>query len=305
VNDSSTATATASAPDRILQRIDWTVIRRLDGLLQGDYRSLFHGQGLDFADLREYQPGDDVRYIDWNVTARMDTPYVRQYHEDREITAWFLLDLSPSVDFGTMASERLKRNVLIDLVTTLARLLTRHGNRVGAIFYGRKVEQTIPAKGGRLQVLRLIDLLLEQPQLASAPITDLAPLLDDGRRWIKRRSLVFVLSDFISVPGWEKSLSLLNRRHEVVALRVWDPREMTLPDVGPLLMQDAETGEQLYVDTHDRGFRERFALAALRRETELKATFARAGVEAQSVSTEEDLVRAVVRIATRRKMRRS
>jgi uncharacterized protein (DUF58 family) len=235
----------------------------------------------------------------------MDTPYVRQYHEDREITAWFLLDLSPSVDFGTTETDRLKRNVLIDLVTTLARLLTRHGNRVGAMFYGRKVEQTIPAKGGRLQVLRLIDLLLEQPRLPNAPVTDLAPLLDDGRRWIKRRSLIFVLSDFISVPGWEKSLALLNRKHEVVAIRVWDPREMELPDVGPLLMQDAETGEQLYVDTHDRGFRQRFAEAALRREATLTTTFKRSGVEAQSVSTEEDLVRAVVRIATRRKRRRN
>ena len=124
----------SGTPERILQRLDWKVIRRLDGLLQGDYRSLFHGYGLDFADLREYQPGDDVRYMDWNVTARMNTPYVRQYIEDREITAWFLLDLSPSVDFGTVALERHKRTVLIDLVTTLARLLTRHGNRVGAMF---------------------------------------------------------------------------------------------------------------------------------------------------------------------------
>src|SRR6476620_1418986 len=109
----------APAPERLLQRLDWKVVRRLDGLLQGDYRSLFYGQGIDFADLREYQPGDDVRYIDWNVTARMDTPYVRQYHEDREVTAWFLLDLSPSVDFGTMDTERLKRTVVIDTVATL------------------------------------------------------------------------------------------------------------------------------------------------------------------------------------------
>ena len=297
--------ATASAPERILQRIDWQVIRRLDGLLQGDYRSLFYGRGLDFADLREYQHGDDVRYIDWNVTARMDTPYVRQYHEDREITAWFLLDLSPSVDFGTAAAARQKRTVLIDLVATLARLLTRHGNRVGAIVYGRRVELTIPARGGRDQVLRLVDLLLQRPQLPEAPLTDLAPLLDGGRRWIRRRSLVFVLSDFISVPGWERSLSLLNRRHEVVAIRVVDPRELDLPDVGPLLLQDAETGEQLYVDTHDAGFRRRFHEAAVARETALAATFRQAGVEAQAVSTDEDLVRSVVRIATRRRRRRN
>src|SRR5919205_1235351 len=150
----------APAPERILQRLDWHVIRRLDGLLQGDYRTLFHGNGVDFADLREYQPGDDVRYIDWNVTARMDTPYVREYLEDREVTAWFLLDLSPSIDFGTTESERLKRTVLIDFVTTLARLLTRHGNRVGAMFYGRGVDRTIPARSGRIQVLRLVNDLL-------------------------------------------------------------------------------------------------------------------------------------------------
>src|SRR4051812_12743975 len=155
----STPTPEAT-PERILHRLDWQVIRRLDGLLQGDYRSLFYGNGVDFADLREYQPGDDVRYIDWSVTARMDTPYVRQYVEDREITAWFLLDLSPSVDFGTVDAERQKRSVLIDFVTTLARLLTRHGNRVGAMFYGSHVYRTIPARGGRIQVLRLIDDLL-------------------------------------------------------------------------------------------------------------------------------------------------
>src|SRR6185369_2744403 len=156
----SEATA-ALTPERILQRIEWHVIRRLDGLLKGDYRSLFYGQGLDFADLREYQPEDDIRFIDWNVTARMDTPYVRQYVEDREISAWFLLDLSPSMDFGTLQS--LKRTVLVDFVATLARLLTRHGNRVGAIFYGSRVEYTIPPRGGRLQVLRLVNDLMKQP----------------------------------------------------------------------------------------------------------------------------------------------
>ncbi len=239
----------ASTPERILQRLDWQVIRRLDGLLQGDYRSLFYGYGVDFADLREYQPEDDIRYIDWNVTARMNTPYVRQYAEDREITAWFLLDLSPSVDFGTLQS--LKRTVLIDFVTTLARLLTRHGNRVGAMFYGSRVERTIPARGGRIQVLRLVNDLLKQPRLPKAPFTNLTPLLEAGLHSIKRRSLIFIISDFISAPGWERPLNLLSQRHEVLAIRLWDPREVELPDIGPVIMEDAETGEQLYVDTHD------------------------------------------------------
>ena len=259
----STPSSPALTPERVLLRLDWQVIRRLDGLLQGDYRSLFYGYGVDFADLREYQPEDDIRYIDWNVTARMDTPYVRQYVEDREITAWFLLDLSPSVDYGTVHGQ--KRTVLVDFVTTLARLLTRHGNRVGAIFYGGKVERTIPAHSGRNQVLRLVNDLLKQPHMPRAPLTNLAPLLNSGLNTIKQRSLVFIISDFISLPGWEKPLALLNQRHEVLAIRLWDPREMELPDVGPIIMEDAETGEQLYVDTHDRKFRQRFKQAAAER----------------------------------------
>ena len=273
-------------------------------MLQGDYRSLFRGNGVDLADLREYQPGDDVRYIDWSVTARMETPYVREYNEDREITAWFLLDLSPSVDFGTAETERLKRTVLIDFVSTLARVLTRHGNRVGAIFYGRGVERTIPARGGRVQVLRLISDLLAHPRHPSAPFTDLAPLLRAARRAIKRRSLVFVISDFIAEPGWERELDLLNRRHEVLAIRLRDPRETELPDVGPLLVEDAETGEQVYVDTHDRGFRQRFAASSARREAAVGTAFARAGVDALTLSTDDDLVAAIVRMAALRRRRR-
>jgi len=292
----------ALTPERVLLRLDWQVIRRLDGLLQGDYRSLFYGYGVDFADLREYQPEDDIRYIDWNVTARMDTPYVRQYVEDREITAWFLLDLSPSVDFGV--SENQKRTVLVDFVTTLARLLTRHGNRVGAIFYGGKVERTIPAHSGRNQVLRLVNDLLKQPRLPRSPATNLTPLLQSALSAIKQRSLVFIISDFISLPGWEKPLSLLNQKHEVLAVRLWDPREKELPDVGPIIMEDAETGEQLYVDTHDRKFRQRFKAAAEQREVKLDEAFKRAGVEALSLSTEEDMVRAIVRFAKLRKQHR-
>lgn len=294
----------ASTPERILQRLDWQVIRRLDGLLQGDYRSLFYGYGVDFADLREYQPEDDIRYIDWNVTARLNTPYIRQYVEDREITGWFLLDLSPSMDFGTVQTQSLKRTVLIDFVTTVARLLTRHGNRIGAIFYGSRIERTIPARGGRIQVLRLVNDLLKQPRLPQAPFTNLTLLLQAGLHVIKKRALIFIISDFISAPGWERPLRLLNQRHEVLAIRLWDPRETQLPDIGPIVMEDAETGEQLYVDTHDRKFRQRFQEAAQRREAALNEAFKRAGVDALSLSTEEDLVRAIVRFATLRQQRR-
>jgi len=289
-------------PEKVLQRLDWTVIRRLDGLLQGDYRTLFHGFGLDFADLREYQYTDDIRYIDWNVTARMQTPYVREYIEDREVTAWFLLDLSPSVDFGTV--HTLKRNLLIDFVTVLSRLLTRHGNRIGAILYAGKVERVIPAQGGKLQVLRLIQDLQHQPRLKHTPPTNLTLLLENAARTIRRRSLVFIISDFISSPGWEKPLGVLTQRHEVLAVRLFDPREIDLPDIGPLIFEDAETGEQLYIDTHDQKFRKRFVQAAKRREHELNVAFARSGVDVLALSTEDDLVKEIVRFAATRKQRK-
>jgi uncharacterized protein (DUF58 family) len=288
-------------PEAILQRLDWTVIRRLDGLLQGDYRTLFRGFGLDLAELREYQVGDDVRYIDWNVTARMQAPYIRQYNEDREVSAWFLLDLSPSVDFGTV--NTLKRNQLVDFVGVLARLLTRHGNRVGAILYGGAVQGVVPDRNGKAQVLHLIDTLLEQPRLNRTPPTDLAILLNASLRILRRRSLVFLISDFISRPGWDRPLGMLTQRHEVVAIRLFDPREIELPDIGPVFMEDAETGEQIYLDTHDRGFRKRFIEAAKRREWELRSAFSRAGVDALSLSTEDDLIKEIVRFATLRKQR--
>ena len=289
-------------PESILRRLDWTVIRRLDGLLQGDYRTLFRGFGLDLADLREYQFGDDVRRIDWNVTARVQTPYVREFMEDREVTAWFLLDLSPSVDFGTI--QTVKRALLIDFVAMLARLLTRHGNRVGAILYTSGVDRVVPAQGGKPQVLRLIDDLLSEPQLKHTVPTDLATLLATAIRVVRRRSLVFIISDFISTPGWDKPLRLLAQRHEVLAVRLTDPREVELPDIGPLILEDAETGEQLYVDTHDRRFRERFAENGRRRVDDLNVIFGRAGVDALTLSTEGDLVKEIVRFAALRKQHR-
>jgi uncharacterized protein (DUF58 family) len=292
----------AVTPERILLRLDWTVIRKLDGLLQGDYRTLFYGYGVDFADLREYQPEDDIRYIDWNVTARMDVPYVRQYVEDRELTAWFLLDMSPSVDFGTKQNQ--KRTMLVDFVAVLARLLTRHGNRVGAMMFGSRIQHTVPARGGKMQVLRLINDMHKQPHLSHTSFTNLKVFLDGALNSIKRRSLVFVISDFISEPGWERPLSLLAQRHETLAIRLWDPREVDLPDVGMVLMEDAETGEQLYVDTHDKKFRQRFYAAAQKREADLNTAFKRAGVDTLSLSTEDDLVRAILRFAKERQQRR-
>src|SRR6266545_7111397 len=289
-----------ASAENILRRLDWTVIRRLDGLLQGDYRTLFRGFGLDLADLREYQYHDDVRYIDWNVTARLMTPYVRVYNEDREVTAWFLLDLSPSVDFGSNVK---KRSVLTELVTVLARLLTRHGNRVGALFYGDRVDTVIPARSGRRHALHVLHRMLSRPEPSRSSATNLRDLLQTAFRVMQRRSLVFVVSDFISTPGWAEPLAHLARRHETVAVRLYDPLEMELPDLGLIMMRDAETGEQLFVDTHDRSFRKRFAALVERREQELRSAFNHAGVDALELSTSDDLVDAILRFADLRKRR--
>ncbi len=286
------------APERVLHRLDWQVLRRLDGILQGDYRSLFMGGGLDFAELREYQPPDDIRHIDWNVTARMDMPYVRRYLEDREVTAWFLLDLSPSMAFG--AVERRKESVMVDFVGVLARLLTRNGNRVGAILYDNKVEFAIPPRSGRPQVLRLINDIQRQQSSPGGAMTDLSKLLQSAFNSIKRRSLIFLVSDFICLPGWDKAMDRLNSKHDLLAVRLWDPREADLPDVGVVLVEDSETGVQMSVDTSDRGFRRRFHEAARRREAELEQTFKHAGVDELSLSTEEDLVLAILRFASLR-----
>ncbi len=291
----------ARNPEAVLRRLEWTVIRRLDGLLQGDYRTLFRGFGLDLADLREYQYGDDVRHIDWNVTARLQTPYVREYHEDREVTAWFLLDLSPSVDFGS--GQVRKRAVSSDFVAVLARILTRHGNKVGALFYGEEVDAMIPARSGRRHVLRILHAMMARPAPQRNAPTDLGELLGAAAHLMRRRSLVFLVSDFISVPGWAERLGHLAQRHEIVAVRLHDPLEASLPDLGMVVVQDAETGEQLFVDTHDRGFRRRFAAAAQAREAGLRRAFRQAAVDALELSTDDDLVDAIRRFADMRKRR--
>jgi uncharacterized protein (DUF58 family) len=302
-NDEQLAAA-ASGVERALRRLEWTVIRRLDGLLQGDYRTLMRGTGLDLADLREYQHHDDVRHIDWNVTARLQVPHVRVFTEDREMAAWFVLDLSRSVDFGS--GVRAKREISAGFVGVLARLLTRHGNRVGALVYGTDVEAVIPPRSGRRHVLHLLH-AMERRAAKVAPdqkgMTRLADLLKSAAVLMPRRSTVFVVSDFLSEPGWERPLAHLVQRHEVVAVRLFDPLELELPDLGLVPLRDAETGEQLWVDTHDAGFRKRFARIAVERENSLRETLAKVGVDALELSTDDDLVEAIVRFADMRKRR--
>jgi uncharacterized protein (DUF58 family) len=287
-------------PEALLRRLEWTVLRRLDGLLHGSYRTLFRGQGLDLADLRAYQLHDDVRHIDWNVTARLQEPFVRQYNEDRDVTGWFLLDLSPSVDFG---SGTTKRHILGQFVTVLTRVLTRHGNPVGAIFYSDGVDLVIPPRTGRRHVLYMLDSMMNRPARAQTGPTDLGDLLQAAANVVTRRALVFVVSDFISTPGWGRPLAHLARRHETIAVRLSDPAERELPQIGLAMVQDAETGEQIFVDTEDRGIRKRFALAAERRETEIRTAFTRAGVDALELWTDDDLMDALLRFAELRRRR--
>jgi uncharacterized protein (DUF58 family) len=297
----ATRTLGVETPEQLLHRLEWQVIRRLDGLLQGRYRTAFRGVGLDFRDLREYEPGDDVRHIDWNVTARMDTLFVRQYSEDRELTAWLLLDRSPSMGFGPI--ERPKEVVLGELATTFGRLLTRSGNRVGAILFDNEIEETLPPRSTRNQVLALARNLLRPPRVHGT-VTDLTALLEFAVGGIRRRSLVVLISDFITPPGWERPLLQLTERHEVVAIRLVDPAEYELPDAGVIVVEDAETGEQLVVDSSDGEFRRRLREAGEHREAELRSATLRAGVDICEVSTADDLVEALVRVVESRKRRR-
>jgi uncharacterized protein (DUF58 family) len=297
----SPAPAVASA-ETVLRRIEWTVLRRLDGLLLGNYRTLFRGFGIDLEDLREYQFGDDARTIDWNATARLQVPHVREFNEDREVTAWFLVDLSASVNFG--AGGATKRAMAVDFVALLARLLTRHGNRVGAVLYTDRVEVVLPARGGRQHVLHLIDRLQKTGNGSRAGrSTRLGELLERALQAIKRRSVVFVVSDFISDPGWARPLALLGQRHDTLAVRLYDALELELPDVGLVVVEDAETGQQLFVDTHDAFFRRRFAALAAQREEALRATFSDAGADCIELSTQDDLVDTLMRFSRLRKRR--
>ncbi|HEU5486697.1 MAG TPA: DUF58 domain-containing protein [Microlunatus sp.] len=294
-------TAFASAPERVLQRLDWTVVRRLDGLLQGDYRSLFRGNGVDFADLRPYEYGDDVRHIDWNVTARLDEPQVREFIEDRELTTWLLLDRSASMVIGE--PTRGKHDVQTELALILARVLGRGGNRVGAVLYGDGAARIIPPAGGRHQALRIGRELIGPPRHPTAGTTDLADMLGTVTT-LARRCLVVVISDFIGTGDWQRPLLRLAHRNEVVAVRVSDPADDSLPEVGLVVVQDAETGEQLVVDSADPLFRSRFGDGVEARETDLRTGTRRAGVTLHTVDTAADLLETLLMIITETQRRR-
>jgi len=290
-----------SAPDRLLLRLEWRVVRRLDGRLQGDYRTPRRGSGLDFHGLRPYVEGDDARDIDWNVTARLDEPQVREFNEDRELTTWLVLDRSASMVVG--GPGRMKQDVLAELALILARLLGRSGNRVGAILYDTGTTRIVPPGTGRGHALRIGRELDSGPDSLAAATTDLAAMLDTVAS-LARRCLVVVISDFIGTGAWQRPLFRLAHRNEVAALRIVDGADDALPEVGLIVVEDAETGEQILVDSGDPWFRARFRDGVDEREDGLRSGMRRAGVPLHRVDTGSDLVEVLLAVIAETQRRR-
>jgi uncharacterized protein (DUF58 family) len=294
----------ATAPDRLLLRLEWRVLRRLDGRVQGAYRTPYRGSGLDFAGLRGYLESDDARHIDWNATARLDQPQVRQFTEDRELTVWLVLDRSASMTVG--ATGHGKQDVLAELALSLARLFGRGGNRVGALLHDGVTMRVVPPGTGRGHALRIGH---EIDRTAGAPpagvTTDFAVLLDAVAALARRRSLIIVVSDFIGTGDWDRPLLRLVHRHDVVALRIVDAADDDLPEAGLLLVEDAETGEQLLVDTGDPLFRSRLRAGVDERDAALTGRMRRAGVPLHRIDTDRDLVDALVEVVAGTRWRRA
>ena len=316
---SNLATPAARAPraaqERLLLRLEWRVVRRLDGRLAGGYRTAHRGTGTDLAGLREYVEGDDARHIDWNVTARLNEPQLRLFHEDRELTVWLVLDRSASMTVG--APGRGKHDVVSELALVLARLFGRGGNRVGALLYdvpGGQV-RTVPPGTGRRHALR-IGVELARTELARTKLartnggrrggtTDLAAMLDAVAKLARRRALIVVISDFIGDGDWERSLLRLVPRHEVVALRVIDTADDELPDAGLVVVEDAETGEQLVIDSGDPLLRARVRAGAEERDARLAAGMRRAAVPLHRIGTSADLATALIEVVASTRRRRA
>jgi uncharacterized protein (DUF58 family) len=287
--------------DELVRRLRWPVLRRLAVHPGGDERSRLRGPGMEYSEVREYHPGDDPRWIDWNLTARSDRTYVRESLPDRGLDVWLVMDCSRSLDWGT--ARCLKRSLAVELAAAAAHLLVRHGNRVGALVVDRGVHRVVPPAAGRTAVLRLLAYVdLATAAAASEGSTDLGRSLLEAGRIIRRRSLVLVVSDFLCEPGWETPLWMLGLRHEVVAARVIDPRELEIPDVGMVTFEDPETGRQLAVDTSSRRLRERFRAAAEEQRTQLRAQIERCGAAPVEISTGEELLPQLVRFLQQRRL---
>jgi uncharacterized protein (DUF58 family) len=313
-----------TAPERLLVRLEWRVLRRLDGRLAGGYRTAHRGTGTDLVGLREYTEGDDARHIDWNVTARLNEPQLRVFTEDRELTVWLVLDRSASMTAG--APGRGKNDVLSELALVLARLFGRGGNRVGALLYDTGLYDTglydtaldntaavriVPPGTGRRHALRISAELARTASLGrggtgrAGRTTDLAAMLDAVAKLARRRALIVVISDFIGDGDWGRSLLRLVPRHEVVALRVIDAADDELPDVGLVVVEDAETGEQLIIDSSDPLLRARLRAGVDERDDRLAAGMSRAGVPVHRIGTDADLATALIEVVASTQRRRA
>ena len=265
-------------------------------IFAGEYHSAFKGRGMTFSEVREYQYGDDIRNIDWNVTARHNRPYVKIFEEERELTVMLMIDVSASRNFGTIS--KLKKNQITEIAAVLAFSAIQNNDKIGVIFFSDKIEKFIPPKKGRTHILHiireLIDFYPEDKQ------TDIEQALEYMTNSIKKRCTCFVISDFIDEHDFAHALAIANRKHDVVALRVYDPREIQLPPVGMMYLRDAETGEQMWVDTSDKKLREAYEKYAFVREKELDAIFKRSGVDVANIRSDEDYVRALITLFKKR-----
>lgn len=258
-------------PKEVIKKIRGIEIRTkrlVNDVFSGEYHSIFKGRGMEFMEVREYQPGDDIRIIDWNVTARYGYPFVKKFKEERELTVIFLVDASSSGQFGT--KDRLKEEIAAELCSVLAYSAAKNNDKVGMVIFTDKIEKYIPPKKGRYHVLRLIrEVLYFKPENKG---TDINLALEFLGRVIKRRAIVFLVSDFLS-GEFDKLLRIANKKHDVIAIRITDPRELELPDVGFLELEDAETGEQILIDTKNPVIRKSFSDSAYRDRSILDRTF--------------------------------
>jgi len=281
-----------------LRTLELTVRGRLDGLLQGNHLGLVPGPGSEPGEARAYQPGDDVRRMDWAATARTTQPYVRQTIADRELETWVVLDLSPSLDFGTAACE--KRDLAVAALAAVTHLTRGGGNRVGAVVATGAHTDRIPARGGLAHARGLLRRVATTPRAAQGTRGDLAEAIEQLRRPPRRRGLCVVISDFLGEPTWERPLRALSARHELLAVEVLDPRELELPDVGTVVLADPETGRQREVVTSPLLCREFAAAAAAHRDL-VAATLRRCGAAQLTLRTDSDWIADIVRFALARK----
>ena len=265
--------------------------RRLSrNIFAGEYHSQFKGRGMAFSEVREYQPGDDVRSIDWNVTARLSKPYVKVFEEERELIVMLLLDVSGSRHFGTLT--QMKREMIAEVAATLAFSTIANNDKVGVIFFSDKIEKYIPAQKGKTHVLHIIRELLSFEPTSTG--TDMGHALQYFANAQKRHCTAFLISDFIRVGDIEKPLMIASNRHEINAIQIYDRREMELPDMGLVKFHDAESGRDLWVDTSIRNVRDAYAHAWQENCLEMERIFTRAGVNRVSVRTDEDYVKALM-----------